>query len=89
MKVDIVLLSWNFPDMTLKCLKALKEETHMPYRLIWIDNGSERENFERIRKYVETFENHMMFGFDSNRYYAESTNKGIKLSDSQYVESGY
>jgi len=85
MKVDIVLLSWNFPDMTLKCLKALKEQTHMPYRLIWVDNGSETENFERVRRYVETFKNYTMFGFDSNRYYAEGTNKGIRLSDARYV----
>jgi len=85
MKVDIVLLSWNFPDMTLKCLRTLKENTHVPYRLIWIDNGSEIENFGKIRKYVETFENYTAFGFDNNRYYAESTNKGIKLSDSKYV----
>ena len=85
MKIDIVLLSWNFPDMTLKCLRTLKENTHIPYRLIWIDNGSETENFEKVRKYVETFDDYTMFGYDSNRYYAESTNKGIKLSNAKYV----
>jgi GT2 family glycosyltransferase len=85
MMVDIVLLSWNFPDMTLKCLKTLRKETHIPYTLIWIDNGSERENFEKVKKYVKTFKDHIMFRFDSNRYYAESTNKGIKLSTSKYV----
>jgi len=85
MKVDIVLLSWNFPDMTLKCLKTLKEETHIPYRIIWIDNGSEAENFERVRSYVETFDDYTMFGYDSNQYYAEATNKGIQLSNANYV----
>ncbi len=85
MKIDISLLSWNFPDMTLKCLETLKAETKMPYRLIWVDNGSERENFERVKKYVETFEDHIIFRFNSNRYYAEGTNKGIKLSDTKYV----
>lgn len=85
MKVDIVLLSWNFPDMTLKCLETLKRETHIPYKLIWIDNGSEEDNFHRVKKYVETFGNHLIFRFDNNRYYAEGTNKGIKLSESKYV----
>ena len=85
MKVDIVLLSWNFPDMTLKCLRTLRKETDMPHRLIWIDNGSEAENFERVKRYVGSFDNPIMFRFDNNRYYAESTNKGIKLSDSKYV----
>lgn len=85
MKVDIVLLSWNFPDMTLKCLETLREQTHMPYRLIWVDNGSEAGNFESVKRYVETFEDYKIFRFDSNRYYAEGTNKGIKLSNSKYV----
>jgi len=85
MKVDIVLLSWNFPDMTLKCLKTLRENTHIPYRLIWVDNGSQIENFERVRRYVETFESHVISRFDNNRYYAEGTNKGIKLSSAKYV----
>ncbi len=85
MMVDIVLLSWNFPDMTLKCLKTLRKETRMPYRLIWIDNGSEKASFEKVKKYVETFKDHIIFRFDSNRFYAEGTNKGIKLSTSKYV----
>lgn len=85
MKIDIVVLSWNFPDMTLKCLKVVKTETYMPYRLIWIDNGSEKENFNKVKKFIETLEDYMIFRFDSNRYYAEGTNKGIKLSTSKYV----
>ena len=86
MKVDIVLLSWNFPDMTLKCLRTLRKETQIPYRLIWVDNGSEEENYGRVKRYIEAhFDEPIMFRFDNNRYYAESTNKGIKLSDSKYV----
>lgn len=85
MKVDIALLSWNFPDMTLKCLKKLKEETVMPYRLIWVDNGSEEESFEKVKSYIETFKSHIIYRFDNNRYYAEGTNKGIRLSDARYV----
>lgn len=85
MKIDIVLLSWNFRAMTLDCLRAIKEETHIPYRIIWIDNGSKIKNFELVKKYVETFEDYIIFRFDKNQYYAKGTNKGIKLSNSKYV----
>ena len=85
MKVDITLLSWNFPEMTLECLKALKLKTHIPYRLIWVDNGSAKENFEVVKKQVETFEDYTIFRFDKNQYYAKGVNKGIGLSNSKYV----
>lgn len=85
MKIDVTLLSWDFPIMTLSCLKAIKLETHMPYRLIWIDNGSTKKNYDMIKKYVATFDDYMTFRFDKNQYYAAGTNKGIELSNSKYV----
>ena len=85
MKIDITLLSWNFPGMTLECLKVLKTKTRIPYRLIWIDNGSAKENFEMIKRQVETFEDYIIFRFDKNQYYAKGVNKGIGLSNSKYV----
>jgi len=85
MKTDIVVLSWNFPIMTIDCLKAVKEKTHSPYRIIWIDNGSKIENFEMVKEYIETFEDYKIFRFEENQYYARGTNKGIELSDSKYV----
>jgi len=85
MKIDIALLGWNFPMMTLNCLKAVKEKTFMPYRIIYIDNGSNRQNFEMVKNCVETFKDHTIFRFDENQYYAKGTNKGIELSTSKYV----
>jgi len=85
MKIDITFLTWNLPEMSLRCLRAVKKHTRMPYRLIWVDNGSGKANFNVVKKYVETFEDYMIFRFDRNRYYAEGTNTGIKLSSSKYV----
>ena len=93
MIVDIALLSWNFTAMTVDCLKALKEKTlTIPYRLIWVDNGSMPENFELIKSYVEALTSdktacvgYEIFRFEENQFYAKGTNKGIELSDSRYV----
>lgn len=93
MVVDIVLLSWNFTAMTVDCLKALKAKTlTVPYRLIWVDNGSMQENFEQIKSYVESLTSgktacigYEIFRFEENQFYAKGTNKGIELSDSRYV----
>lgn len=85
MKVDIALLTWNFPRMTIECLKAVKQKTSTPYRIIWVDNGSTEENFELVKKVVETFDDYTIFRFDDNEFYARGTNKGIELSRTKYV----
>ena len=85
MKIDVTFLTWNLPEMSLQCLKAVKKHTRIPYRLIWVDNGSVRESFNTVKEYVETFEDYMILRLDRNRYYAESTNRGIKLSSAKYV----
>ena len=83
-KVDIIFLTHNQSDMSLKCLDALKENTHYPFRLIWIDNGSDLEHYENVREKVSKFEN-IGFRFDVNRFYARAVNQGIILSSARYV----
>jgi len=38
--IDIAMVSWNRPNFTYWAIKALKDNTLHPYRLILIDNGS-------------------------------------------------
>lgn len=83
-KVDIIFLTCNQSEMSLKCLDALKENTHHPFRLIWIDNGSETLHYERIKERVGEFEN-KSFRFDVNRFYAKAVNQGIILSNARYI----
>ena len=83
-KVDIIFLTHNQSDMSLKCLDALKENTRHPFRLIWIDNGSDLEHYENVRDRVSEFEN-ISFRFAVNRFYARAVNQGIILSDTRYV----
>jgi glycosyltransferase involved in cell wall biosynthesis len=42
MKIDIVLTTWKREWMTKLCIDAIKRNTYTPYRLIIIDNGSDR-----------------------------------------------
>ena len=83
-KTDIVFLTHNHSDMSLECLDALKKNTHHPFRLIWIDNGSEMAHYQKIRKEVEEF-NHVSHRFDANRFYARAINQGIIMSNTRYI----
>ena len=83
-QADVVFLTHNNSDMSLECLDALKENTHHPFRLIWIDNGSELAHYDRVRQKVEEF-NHIIHKFDDNRFYARAVNQGIIMSNAKYV----
>ena len=41
--VDIVLPCWNQEEFTRKCLDSIKLNTKVPYRLVYVDNGSETD----------------------------------------------
>lgn len=83
-KADIIFLTHNNSDMSLKCLDMLKKNTHHPFRLIWIDNGSELAHYDRVRQKVEEF-NHIIHKFEDNRFYARAVNQGIILSNAKYI----
>ena len=83
-KVDIIFLTCNQSEMSLKCLDALKENTHHPFRLVWIDNGSDMEEHRIVREKVEQFE-YIAHRFNENRFYARAINHGFTLAHSQYV----
>jgi len=83
-KVDIIFLTHNQSEMSLKCLDALKENTHHPFRLIWIDNGSDIHHYEMVKDKVSEFES-LGYRYGVNRFYAKAINQGIILSDTRYV----
>jgi len=83
-KIDIIFLTCNQSEMSIKSLDKLKKNTRQPFRLIWIDNGSHSLHYQRIRTKVSEFEN-KSFRFGVNRFYARAINQGITLSSAKYI----
>ncbi len=83
-QIDIIFITHNHSKMSLKCLDYLERYTKTPFRLIWIDNGSEIEEHQLIRTKVETFD-HVHHRFDANRFYARAVNQGLVMARSRYV----
>jgi len=78
-KVFLVILNWNGWEMTLNCLKSLKdvECDGFSVEVIVVDNGSTDDSVERIRKTepkVKIVENKKNLGF------AEGNNVGIRYA---------
>jgi GT2 family glycosyltransferase len=87
--VDLVLLSYNHSDLTLRCLQSLKRNTKGLYNLIWIDNGSKAEHFRPVNIYLyqesRPIENFKYYRFNNNKGFSKGMNKGIKMSRADIV----
>jgi len=84
--VDIIIPALNQIEYTKKCLIYLKTNTHIPFRIIFIDNAST----DGTSEFVENFCKMNNIGLrliknKKNAGVAKSWNQGLKVSDSKYI----
>lgn len=86
MKCDIVIPIWNQLESTKECMDNLIKNTHYPYRLILVDNGSDDDT----RLYLEglkadRFLDVKLICNDKNLGFVKAVNQGLRASDAPYV----
>ena len=87
MRCDIIIPVWNLKDYTQRCVESVIRNTDYPYRLIIIDNGSEKET----KEYLEGLKNdkrlpgYILIRNEQNQGYTIATNQGMEISDAPYV----
>ncbi len=83
---DIVIPVWNAPAATAECVNSIIARTHSPYRLIIIDNGSDKETADYlIGLKDEAGLDLELIRNDSNLGFVKAVNQGIKASGAGYV----
>jgi len=86
MRVTVCLLTHNQLRMSIKCADRLMKYTKYPHRVIWIDNGSEEKIWRQIKEFLITYyEDLIWIRNEENLFYAEGTNQGLKMSDSEFT----
>ncbi len=76
-RIAVVILNWNGKKDTLACLASLKDQTHSPYEIIVVDNGSTDGSLEAIR---EAFPQVHRIESKTNLGCAEGNNLGIRCA---------
>jgi GT2 family glycosyltransferase len=84
---DVVLLSYESPDLLKKCVKSVLEHTKVPTRLIIVDNASKDPG---VARYLQGLHGNdkvvieKVFS-EENAGFAAGMNKGMRLSDSPFL----
>ena len=73
-KVSIIILNWKGWEDTIECLESLYQITYPNYDVIVVDNSSEDESIEKIKRYAEG-----EIKVDSKLFKYNPSNKPIKI----------
>jgi len=83
MTTDIIIPTHNLPEMTVACLRSIRQHTS-DYRVIWVDNGSSEAARGQVLEVLATMP-HSVIMFDTNQGFIKATNAGIRASDAPYL----
>lgn len=84
---DIVLLSYESPELLKRCVVSVLEHTRVPSRLIVVDNASKDP---KVAEYLNALHGNGTVTVEKvfsgeNEGFAAGTNKGLKLVDAPFV----
>lgn len=83
---DIIIPVWNEKELTQNCIERIKKYTRYPFRLIVIDNGSNKETSD----YLKDERNKSTYPFvlirnNENLGFLKAANQGFAQAGSPYV----
>lgn len=84
MSCDIIIPVWNELKVTKECIDSIIKNTHYPYRLIIIDNGSD----ELTSEYLNTLKDEtraLIIRNDRNEGFITAVNQGLEASRAPYL----
>ena len=77
--VSIVVPVHNESAKTIRCFASIRANTHMPYEIIWVDNGSSPDHFGKVKRQAMKPRVHTkLIRFKKNVGFVRATNAGIK-----------
>ena len=83
---DIILLVWNQPAITRRCIESLFACTHRPVRLLIVDNGSDAPTREYLATVVSQGSIEVIhLHSETNEGFARGMNRGLRASTAPWV----
>lgn len=83
---DIIVPVWNQPDPTKRTVDSIIKNTGYPFRLIIIDNGSDKPTEEYLKSlHGKTGLNVIIIRNEKNLGFVKAVNQGIERSDAPYI----
>ena len=83
--IDIIIPTFNQSDYTIRCLESVHKHT-TGYRVIWIDNGSDKEEVRRVERFLKDKKMpYRAIKNPENLGFVKATNQGIATATGDVV----
>lgn len=82
---SIVMLTWNQIDCTQICLDSLFENTHEPFELIMVDNGSNDGTRDYLKTIARGRPNVRLIFNERNLGFAAGCNQGMAIARGEFI----
>lgn len=83
-KVVIIILNWNHTNLTIDCLRSLKKINYSNYRIVVIDNHSEKNQLDILNSFID--HDTILIENDKNYGFAEGNNIGLRIAIKENAE---
>lgn len=90
MKVSVVIVNFQTPQLTVNCLDALDKENSklVQFNTFIVDNNSDDDSVKILEAWVKSSRHknqHQLIAHTANNGFSSGNNIGIKLSDSEFI----
>ena len=82
---DIIVPTYGNEEYTIKCFKSLRDYCDIPYRLIWVDNGSTKASRDIVMNEIIKHKNYKSVWLEENTGFVVASNIGLNLGNSERV----
>ena len=83
--VDVIILSWNRPDDVADAIASALEQIDVTRRILVVDQGSERQNIERLEKLINGNPDVALKKLERNEGVAGGRNIATAMGSGRYV----
>lgn len=85
MKVSLIIPTYNSEKYLEECLKSVINQTFRDYEIIIVDNNSEDNTVNVIKKYMEKYGNITLIRLDENLKQGIARNIGVQNAVGEYI----
>lgn len=91
MKINIILPTYENTELTLNCLKSIKDNADKNYEpnIIWVDNNSSKKSKNIIQKYLHDNLSYDKIYLNDNVGFIKAVNIGLKFALEKYQKNKY
>lgn len=86
MKVSVIIPCYNVSEFITACIKSVEEQTYTDLDIICIDDGSEDDTLEVLKKIQNNSTRKISIIQQTNKGAASARNNGILHSDATYIQ---